>query len=146
MSLHLPAAFLLFANLLFPTFLLAQAQEEKPAKYERNRITLEEIIRDANDYQTAYDIVLRLRPHFLHGRGSGPGKTWERDRQNAGKQGGSVVKVIIEGGRRGDVSLLNDVDARTVMEISYLQGSDATTRYGTGYEAGVIIVQAGRRI
>lgn len=143
MSLHLPAASLLFATLLFPNLL--QAQEDKPAKYDRNRITLEEIIRDANEYQTAHDIVRRLRPHFLHGRGSGPGKTWERDRQNAGNQAGSVVKVIIEGGRRGDVSLLNDVDARTVMEIRYLQGSEATTRYGTGYESGVIIVQAGRR-
>lgn len=145
MSMHLPAASLLLASLLAPNLLPAQAQEAKAAKYQRNRITLEEIVRDATDFQTAYDIVLRLRPHFLHGRGSGPGKTWERSRQNSGNQGGSVVKVIIEGGRRGDVSLLNEVDARTVMEISYLQGSEATTRYGTGYEAGVIIVQPGRR-
>ena len=143
MPLRNPAASLLFAGLLVPNLLAAQ--DSPPPKYERNRITLEEIIRDASEFQTAYDIVLRLRPHFLHGRGSGPGKTFERTRQNAGNQGGSTVKVIVEGGRRGSVSLLNEVDARTVMEISYLQGTEATTRYGTGYEAGVIIVQPGRR-
>ena len=143
MSGRIPAASLLFAGLLVPNLLAAQ--DSPPPKYERNRITLEEIIRDASEFQTAYDIVLRLRPHFLHGRGSGSGKSWERDRQKAGAQGGSTTQVIIEGGRRGSLSLLEEVDARTVMEISYLQGTEATTRYGTGYEAGVIIVRAGRR-
>lgn len=136
--MRIPAASLLFAGLLFPNLLAAQAQDEKP-KYQRNRITLEEIIREASEFRTAYDIVLRLRPHFLQGH-PGRGKTFERDRQKTG----TTVKVIVEGGRRGDVSLLNDVDARTVREISYLQGSEATTRYGIGYDQGVIIVQPGR--
>jgi hypothetical protein len=140
---------LLAVILLLQVPAVLPAQEADRVKYERNRITFDEIDSKAADAQSAYEIVQRLRPHFLHLRG-GTGPATQRARQqmpqSSRREPVAVgVQVIIEGGRRGSATLLKEITAPSVLEISYLSGSEATTRYGTGYEGGVIIVKVGIR-
>jgi hypothetical protein len=124
---------MLLAALILPG--AVQAQGEARLKYERHRITFEEVSVKATDAKTAYDIVRRLRPQFLQSRGSG-------SIQNRNKV---PIKVFVDGGFRGGVAVLNEIVAHSVIEITYLNGSDATTRFGTGYESGAILVTTGRR-
>jgi hypothetical protein len=113
----------------------AEAQATEKVRYERHRISFEELSTKAADAKTAYDIVKRLRPQFLHTRGSGS----IRSRTPV------PIKVFVDGGFRGGVAQLNEVFAHIVVEINYLNGPDATTRYGTGHESGAILVTTGRR-
>ena len=113
----------------------ASAQASETVRYERHRISFEEITTRASDAKTAYDIVKRLRPQFLQTRGSGS----IRSRTPV------PIKVFVDGGLRGGVGALNEVVAHSVVEITYLNGPDATTRYGTGHESGAILVTTGRR-
>jgi hypothetical protein len=125
------------------------AQQADRVNYERNRITFDEIDSKAADAQSAHEIVQRLRPHFLHLRG-GTGPATQRARQQMPQSSRREpvaigVQVIIDGGRRGPSTLLKEITAPSVLEISYLSGSEATIRYGTGFEGGVIIVKVGTR-
>lgn len=121
------------ASLALPWAAGAQATEK--VRYERHRISFEEITTRAMDAKTAYDIVKRLRPQFLQARPSGS----IRNRTPV------PIKVFVDGGFRGGVAMLNEVVAHIVVEIQYLNGPDATTRYGTGHESGAILVTTGRR-
>jgi len=44
----------------------------------------------------------------------------------------------------GDLTTLDEMDIREIMEFRYLSASDATNRYGTGYPGGVILVTSRR--
>jgi NaMN:DMB phosphoribosyltransferase len=114
---------------------LARAQATEKVRYERHRISFEELSTKASDAKTAYDIVKRLRPQFLQARGSGS----MRSRTPV------PIKVFVDGAFRGGVAMLNEVVAHSVVEIKYLNGPDATTRFGTGHESGAILVTTGRR-
>jgi hypothetical protein len=112
-----------------------RAQEAEKPRYDRNRITLEEVTTKATDAKTAYDVVRRLRPQFLRSRPSG----------SVQNRAPVAIKVFVDGGFRGGLNVLNEIQAHNVIEINYLNGSDATTRFGTGYESGAILVTTGRR-
>jgi hypothetical protein len=131
---------LLLLAFLLPTLLLtpmATAQEVKKVRYDPDRIFADEVAARASDAKTAYDIVKRLRPQFLRQRGSGSIRNYTP----------VPVRVFVDGILQSrDVSALNEIMAHSVVEISYLNGSDATTRYGTGYENGAIVVTTGRRL
>ncbi len=79
---------------------------------------------------TAYQAVARLRPEWLHRRG----QISVRDRS-----AGAVV-VYLNGLRQGGVNVLDAVAAATVVQMEYLSGQDATTRFGTGHGGGVILL------
>lgn len=130
---------LLLAFLLPPLLLtrVAMAQEVKKVRYDPDRIFADEVAARASDAKTAYDIVKRLRPQFLRQRGSGSIRNYTP----------VPVRVFVDGILQSrDVSALNEIMAHSVVEISYLNGSDATTRFGTGYENGAILVTTGRRL
>ena len=91
---------------------------------------LEEEIRGAQ-VATAYQIVARLRPEWLQRRG----RASVRD-----PTAGAVV-VYLNGMRQGSVTALDAIVAETVLEMEYLNGQEATTRFGTGHGGGVIIVR-----
>ena len=110
----------------------AGAQEVK-RKYPREIITREEIQDRAPDAKTAYDVIQRLRPQFLRTRASG----------SVTSQGTVPIKVYVDGASRGTVIVLRDIQATAVISIFYLDGNDATTRYGTNHENGAIIVKTG---
>jgi hypothetical protein len=121
---------LALATFALPLNLSAQ-ETRKP--YPRNLITREEIQDRAPDARNAYDVIQRLRPQFLRTRQSG-----------SIQQGAPVaVKVYINGSFRGSVLVLRDLTSHSVVDIAYLNGSDATTRFGTDHENGAIIVRTG---
>lgn len=48
--------------------------------------------------------------------------------------------VFVDGTRMGDPSLLYSINVNHVVEVRYMDASDATTRYGTGFGGGAIQV------
>jgi len=93
-------------------------------------VLLEDEIRAAQ-VATAYQIVARLRPEWLRGRG----RVSVRD-----PTAGAVV-VYLKGMRQGGARALDAIVAETVLEMEYLNGQEATTRFGTGHGGGVILVR-----
>jgi len=75
-----------------------------------------------------YDAVRRLRPMWLRARG------------------GASPQVIIDGNRAaGGLDALRSMRASEIQEMRYLSSSDATTRFGTGFDGGAILVTTRRR-
>ena len=94
------------------------------------RVLLENEIRAAQ-VATAYQIVARLRPEWLRGRG----------RLSVRDPTAGAVLVYLNGMRQGGVRALDAIVAETVLEMEYLNGQEATTRFGTGHGGGVILVR-----
>lgn len=80
---------------------------------------------------TAYQAVARLRPEWLQRRG----------RISVRDPGAGAVIVYLNGLRQGGAGALDAIAADTVLEMEYLNGQDATTRFGTGHGGGVILVK-----
>jgi len=75
-----------------------------------------------------YTAVSRLRPQWLR-----PGTR------------GQLPEVIVDGTRQqGGADVLRSMRANDVSELQFMSASDATTRYGTGFTAGAIIVSTRR--
>lgn len=122
----------------------AQAQEARKA-YERDLITPEEIQDRAPDAGTAYDVIKKLRPHFLRERSTGqvsspmPSEGTFSTRNPAERQ---PVQVYINGAKHiATTAALRELNADAILDIAYLNASDATTRFGTGHNNGAILVR-----
>jgi hypothetical protein len=97
-------------------------------RVQRNLITQEEI--DAAQMATAFDVVQRLRPQWLHNRG---GSVPDPD--------GSVeVRVYYNSQPMGGVEVLKDYTAGQVATLRYFDPISARTTYGPGNGRGVIVV------
>ena len=107
----------------------SSSQTPAPAATTSRDMITEQEIRGANA-ATAYDVVVRLRGHWLRRRGT----ISVRD-----PSAGEVV-VFLNEVRAGGPEALRGIRADEVREIRYLSGQDATIRYGTGYGGGVIQV------
>ncbi|HWP38666.1 MAG TPA: hypothetical protein VNL18_14055 [Gemmatimonadales bacterium] len=88
-------------------------------------ITAEEIA--AASGSSAYDVVRQLRPAWLVTRG-----------------GNAEPVAYVDGTRYGSLEDLRNVAVDTIREIRWMDSRDATTRYGTGHQAGVIEVMTVR--
>jgi hypothetical protein len=76
---------------------------------------------------TAYEAVRRLRPRWLTTRT------------------GSPPMVHIDGNiQMGGVQSLQSLRAADIQEMSYMNAADATTRFGTNYVSGLILVTTKR--
>lgn len=96
-----------------------------------NLITAEEL----SEYATlsALDVIRRLRPRWLTGRGQGTG-------------GMNRPQVIQDGARLGDPeNALRSIAVSDIESLRYLNASDATMRYGTNYPGGAIVVTSRAR-
>ena len=91
-----------------------------------------EITSRAAEASNALQIVQKLRPQMLQSRG----------RFSPADSSGSatIPKVVVDDVSYGSVESLANVNAMAVREIRYLSAADATTRWGTGYPGGVILV------
>lgn len=78
---------------------------------------------------TAYQAVARLRPQWLRPRGV------------SSVRGSGQVVAYVDGVRLGGAAALEQIQAGTVVEMEYLSGSEATTRFGAGHGDGAIIVR-----
>jgi hypothetical protein len=106
----------------------AQQQASRP-RGSRDRITADELA--TIDVQNALQAVQRLRPNFLQTRGGASSSI---------TQGPQDVVVYVDQTRMGGPSTLAQIPITDVKEIQYLNGTDATQRYGTGHGSGAIIV------
>ena len=95
----------------------------------RNQITREELsaIEETEDI-SAYDAIRRLHPQWLEGRGTVSFRVTSR------------VQVHFNGARIGAVDELRRVRTAEVQYIEHMEGPQATQRYGTGYERGLILL------
>ena len=84
---------------------------------------------NAGVYNNALEVVQNLRPNML------------RPRSGAGAQ---PVMLYLDDIRMNDMSGLATVPAQRVKEIRYINARDATTRWGTGHDSGVILVTTKR--
>ena len=108
-----------------------QQSASSPSRQRGSRdvITQEEIAN--TDVQTALDAVRRLRPNFLQTHGGA---------STSITQGPQDVVVYVDNTRMGGPSALAQIPINDVKEIQYLNGTDATQRFGTGHGSGAIIV------
>lgn len=101
-----------------------------------NLITESEIA--GANLETIYDVIERLRPNMLRTRG----QMGRLSGASGSDPGASVskIRVYLNGSAIGDVSMLRGIQAASVKQVDYLGSSDATTRFGTGHDAGAILV------
>ena len=76
---------------------------------------------------SAWEIINRVRPRWLQSRGSLI-------------SGQLVSKVRVDGVAYGGFDDLRTMRGSDIDEMRYLNARDATTRFGTGYDGGVILV------
>jgi hypothetical protein len=98
-----------------------QPGQSRPRR-NSNLITREEL--SELSVSTAYEAVRRLRPGWLQGRGR------------------SGLPVVYRNNSRwgGDPRSLESIQINAISEMRFLNARDATTRYGTGFSGGVILV------
>lgn len=101
-----------------------------PRRGSANLIVQAEI--DGTHLDTIYEVIERLRPNMMRTRG-------QMGRLSAGA-GMSTIKVYQNGTMIGDITMLRGIQASAVKQVEYVNSSDATTRFGTGNDAGAILV------
>ena len=99
---------------------------------QQDVITDAEIAERAAEASNALQIVQKLRPQMLTTRG----RFSPADSSDAGAR----PKAVVDGVAYGPVESLANLNAVSVKEIRYINATDATTRFGTGYVGGVILV------
>ena len=99
---------------------------------QQDVITDAEIAERAADASTALQVVQKLRPQMLATRG--------RFSPTDSTETGSRPRVVVDGVAFGTIENLANVNPMSIREIRYLSASDATTRFGTGYVGGAIVV------
>jgi hypothetical protein len=135
------------------------AQEDsKPAqKVKRDKyvLTAEEIA-ERPAITNAYDAVRMLRPSFLKqarktsnlSQTSDPTMSTDArstDPYGRGAAGSYVGPVLyIDEMKHQSVDELKDFRVADVVEIRYLNGTEATTRWGDGHEGGAILLKTNR--
>jgi len=96
---------------------------------DRDVITLEEL-QGVPTSTNLYDAIVSLRPSMIRSRGQmtlSPGES-------------SYPRVYTDGQSWGDIDSLRSLASMTVRAVRYYSASEATTRFGTGHNAGVIEV------
>ncbi len=84
---------------------------------------------------SAYEALERLRPGWLRGRSAAFTQA----------DGRVFPAVFLDGRPWGDLESLHQIDIIQVGEMRFISASDATTRYGTGFPAGIIAVSTRRQ-
>lgn len=88
--------------------------------------------------ESIHDVIERLRPNMLRTRGQ-VGRLSGASEGDAGAQS-SRIRVYLNGSGIGDITMLRSIQASTIKEVQYLSATDATTRFGTGHDAGAILL------
>ncbi len=93
-------------------------------------ITREELEAQGTQQEDTYTVIQRLHPNWLRARTSSFGA------------GGPIYPVVfLNGSRYGELDSLRGFRITEVESIQYMSATDATTRFGTGYLGGVILVR-----
>jgi hypothetical protein len=97
-------------------------------------LKLEEIERSQMS-GTAYDVISRLRPSFLTGRG---------EVTVMGTAESKFPSVYLDGVLYGDINSLRNLDGSHIAEVRMYQAWEAQTKFGTGNNSGVIAITTRR--
>lgn len=120
----------LFAVLTVLLVACSSSPRERTSARQQRLITTAEI--DASGYSTAFEVVEALRPQWLRLRG--------RTSFNARES----VKVYLDDSLLGEPEQLRQITARSIAAIRFMDGNEATTRWGLDHGHGAIIVQTRR--
>lgn len=105
---------------------------------------------DEGGFATALEVVRRYRPRWLQ-PARAPISSGVRPltgRPGMPQDGGDAVvddvypKVVLNGVPYGEIASLSSISPQTVASIQFVNVADARTRYGSGYEGGVIEVRS----
>lgn len=107
----------------------------QPVQSDRNTITSAEI--DSANVATAYDLIRKLRPQFLIGRGQ---LTLDPRRAASTGPGSAAPRVYIDEQFYGDLTTLRGILAGSIELIQFYSGSAAQQKYGHDNAAGVIAI------
>lgn len=106
------------------------APKPAPARSSRNVLLRTEL----NDVQqaemNAFQAIRQFRPNMLTGT-------------NAASMGGAYgpgITVFLNGNKQGGLEALSNIRMIEVEKIEYINGSEATQRFGTGYAGGALLV------
>lgn len=80
--------------------------------------------------RSLYEVVQKLRPHFLRSRAIG----------NLRGQAGRPVVVYVNRQNQGGVDVLRTISAAHVERVEYMSGVEATTKLGMEAAGGAILV------
>lgn len=102
----------------------------RPGSSQSGLITMDQV--NATGYSTAFEVVQALRPQWLRGRG--------RTSVNLSES----VKVYLDDSLLGEPEQLRNITARSIGSIRYLDGNEATQRWGMDHGQGAIMVSTRR--
>ena len=102
------------------------SQRSATQRADPSLITTAEL--DASGYADAFTAVQSLRPAWLRIRGSTSLATRE------------IVKVYLDGSLMGDTNHLRQISTHSISTLRYLDGLEATQRWGLDHGAGAILV------
>jgi len=102
------------------------------ARGDSTRIVAAEM--EGQTFRNAYEMIRTLRPHWLDARGN----------VSLSRPGSSQPVVYLDGMEFRDPTVLRDVLAIDVLEVEYINASEATSRYGSDHTGGAILVTTRR--
>ena len=109
--------------------------EQEVRSYPPNEISRAEIMERGANAHNAMQLIRRLRPAWLRSRGS----------NSFSVAGTEYAVVYVDNIRRpGGLSALFGVPSGEIRLMEFIGPADATTRWGTGHQTGVIRVVTGR--
>jgi hypothetical protein len=94
-----------------------------------NVITTAELRSQVTQQEDAYAIIQRLRPG------------WLRPRQSSFSGQPVYPVVFLNGTRYGEIDSLHSFRVTEIASLELISATDATTRFGTGYTGGAIMVR-----
>ena len=95
-----------------------------------NLINNEELRQAESEGISAFQLIERLRSRWLQTRGT----------TSISNPAGSYAMVVLDGVPWGELNVLSNMTIIGNEEIRFLNARDATTRFGTGYDGGAILV------
>ena len=118
-------------TVLLAALLIACASASSPrAERPANRDVLAAAEIETSGAGTLHEAIQQLRPHFLFSRG----------RASLRQPNNQRPVVVVNNVPQASLEALRSISARDVQYVRFLSAPDATTRFGTGYIAGVIEV------
>jgi hypothetical protein len=109
------------------TFATACASSAEPrGRADTSIITTAEL--DAAGHSDTYTLIQSLRPRWLRVRGPTSARSSE------------TVKVYLDGSLLGGVQHLRQISTHSVSSLQYLDGLEATQRWGMDHGAGAILL------
>jgi hypothetical protein len=127
------ARFLLIGPILFLASACASGPSSGAPPPDRYVITLAEI--QATEAETAYQIIQQLRPRwFVRNRGV----------RTFAAGGEATLRVVVDELPPRELEFLYQLPREILQELRFLDAREATFKYGTGHDAGIIEVTTRR--